>query len=117
MDPLKPRCNYHLAYNVVNDGCNQRSFNDGYHVEHHLNPRRHWTDLPGSFAENVGRYAEEDAVVFEGVDNMAVGVLVMLGRYDVLARHLVQLREPARTRGEGEEFLRARLVPIGAGAG
>ena len=71
----------------------QRTFNDGYHVEHHLHSRRHWTEarvyrllschtqnsrgatlmfvvraqLPGNFMANVDKYAEEDAVVFEVV--------------------------------------------------
>jgi hypothetical protein len=43
---------------------------------------------------------------------MQVGLLVFLQRYDVLATHLVQLREPKRSPAEIERFLRARLVPI-----
>ena len=46
VDPRKPECNYHLTYNVINTPNNQSSFNDGYHIEHHLQSRRHWTELP-----------------------------------------------------------------------
>ena len=112
VDPLKSRSNYHLTYNVVNDECNQRSFNDGYHTEHHLNSRKHWSELPASFAENIKTYAAEDAIVFEKLDPITVGLLVFLQKYDTLAKHLVQFRKPARTTAEVETFLRARLVPI-----
>ncbi len=70
IDPDKPRCNYHLAFNVINHPCNQRSFNDGYHVEHHVNSRKHWSELPASFMANIERYRLEDAIVFQGLDNL-----------------------------------------------
>ena len=70
VDPAKPRCNYHLAYNVINHPCNQRAFNDGYHVEHHVNSRRHWSELPRSFVRNLEKYRDEDAIIFQGIDNM-----------------------------------------------
>ena len=113
VDPANPRSNYHLAYNVINDSCNQRAFNDGYHIEHHANSRKHWSELPSSFLENIGRYAKEDAIVFEGIDPMKVGFLVFSGRYDLLAQHLVQFRKSPRSVVEVEAFLRSRLVPVG----
>ena len=112
VDPKRPRSNYHLAYNVINDECNQRAFNDGYHIEHHANSRKHWSELPTSFIENLNRYAEEDAILFEGLDPMKVGCLVFSGRYDLLAKHLVQFRNPPRSVVEVEAFLRSRLVPV-----
>ncbi len=30
----------------INSGYNQRAFNDGYHIGHHLKANRHWTELP-----------------------------------------------------------------------
>jgi fatty acid desaturase len=72
VDPSNPRSNYHLTYNVINDECNQRSFNDGYHVEHHINSRRHWSELPSNFLANLDRYAKEDAIIFERLDPMKV---------------------------------------------
>jgi fatty acid desaturase len=112
INPEKPRSNYHLTYNVINDECNQRSFNDGYHIEHHLHARRHWTELPSHFAANIKTYAEQDAIVFQQLDPVKVGILVFLQKYDTLASHLVQLKEPKRSAREVEAFLRARLVPI-----
>lgn len=75
VDPSKPRCSYHLAYNVIDHPCNQRTFNDGYHVEHHVNSRRHWSELPGSFVRNLARYRDEDAIVFRGIDNLQASLL------------------------------------------
>lgn len=112
VNPTMPRSNYALTYNVINDQCNQRSFNDGYHIEHHINSRRHWTELPASFIQNVGNYAIEDALVFENMDPIKIGVLVFLGKYDTLNKHLIQFRQPPRTPTEVEAMLRSRLVPI-----
>ena len=70
------------------------------------------TELPASFLRGLDRYAREDALVFEGLDPLRIGVLVFLGRYDVLAGHLVQLRETPMAPGEAEALLRSRLLPI-----
>jgi len=112
VDPRKPECNYHLTYNVINTPNNQTSFNDGYHIEHHLSSRRHWTELPEAFNEKLDKYAEEEALVFDGLDFMAVGFLTFTGNYRVLTDKLVQIKEPRMTPAEAEAMLRARLVPI-----
>jgi fatty acid desaturase len=111
IDPEKPRSNYGLAYNVINHPCNQRSFNDGYHVEHHLNSQRHWSELPVNFMNNLDQYAKEDAIVFEGLDFFQVGMYVFLRRYETLSKHLISFNTK-RTAEEAEVFLRARLRPL-----
>ena len=112
VDPRKPECDYHLTYNVINTRNNQTSFNDGYHIEHHLSSRRHWSELPDAFHAKLDRYAEEEALVFEGLGFMEVGVLVFVGNYRVLAERLVQIKERRLEVKEVEAMLRARLVPI-----
>ena len=112
VDPDNPRSNYHLTYNVINDECNQRSFNDGYHIEHHVNSKRHWSELPSNFKQSLATYAKEDAIVFENLNPIKVGIFVFLEKYNVLAKHLVQFRTPPRSPAEVETFLRSRLVPI-----
>jgi len=109
--PGKNRSNYHLAYNVINTPSNQRSFNDGYHAEHHVKGTLHWSELPANFMRNIDRYREEDAVVFQGTDFIAVGALVFLGRYDKLAKALYPVRR-VRSASETEQFLKERLKPI-----
>ena len=34
------------AITCINSGYNQRCFNDGYHIGHHLKANRHWTEMP-----------------------------------------------------------------------
>ena len=108
IDPDNPRSNYGLAYNVIEHPCNQRSFNDGYHIEHHLNSRKHWSKLPRSYEENLQAYKENDAIVFKGLDFFQVGFLVFTRQYDVLEAHLVNFNGHPNV----ERFLRRRLAPI-----
>jgi fatty acid desaturase len=46
---------------------NARSFNDGYHVLHHLNGRTHWSELPDALAASLERHAARDALCFIGI--------------------------------------------------
>jgi hypothetical protein len=57
-------------------------------------------------------------VVFEGIDFLMVWFYLMLKRYDVLARHFVQLGGPARSQEEIIAFLkeRTRAIPVTAAA-
>jgi hypothetical protein len=42
VDPQRADDNYALTYCCINAADNQYSFNDGYHITHHLNARLHW---------------------------------------------------------------------------
>ena len=109
--PGESRSNYHLTYNVINTPANQRTFNDGYHAEHHIYGAKHWSELPAAFMDRLEKYKEEDAVVFQGTDFMSVGIMVFLERYDKLATLLYPV-SVVRNSIETEAFLRARLRPI-----
>ena len=70
---------------------NRYCYNDGYHVSHHLNPRRHWREHPVHFVQNKGTYGREQALVFHNIDYLMLTVRLLLRDYDHLARCLVPL--------------------------
>jgi hypothetical protein len=91
--PEKSQDNYNLAYNIINDPSNQATFNDGYHISHHINSTVHWGDLPKYFMDNQDKYAKNGAIVFRGLTVFHVGVYVMTGQWKKLASHYVFLDE------------------------
>lgn len=91
VDPKTPENNYRNSITCINHFYNRHCFNDGYHIGHHLTPNMHWTDMPGDFEKNKHLYAEENAIVFEGLDFNGVWLNLMLKRYDKLADHFVNI--------------------------
>ena len=63
-----------MAYSCVAHADNQRSFNDGYHVQHHLNSRLHWSELPARFLETMAQHADADGALIGGRVPCAVPV-------------------------------------------
>jgi fatty acid desaturase len=108
VDASDPGNCYRNSITTINCLYNRRCFNDGYHISHHLKPNRHWTDHPIEYEENLQKYAEEDAIVFEGIDFFIVWLFLMLKRYDWLADRYVQLREEHRTKEEIIALLKER---------
>ena len=110
--PENPRCNFRLAINVVNHPDNQRSFNDGFHVLHHVNSQIHWTDFPSTFVKRLEEHAEKDTLVFHGIGFFDVGVAIFLRRYGWLADRYVNIGQKPRTREEVIELLKDRVRPV-----
>lgn len=103
---------YVNSLTCINSVYNRRCFNDGYHISHHWKPTRHWTEHPQELADNLGAYAENDAIVFEKLDFFLVWVNLMLKRYDTLAEHFVQLDGRERTKEEIIALLKERTKRI-----
>ena len=102
-----------ITYCLVDSPNNQKTFNDGYHVEHHIMSTRHWSDLPKKFMERINEYEEHDALVFCGdVSFLSIGYLVFTENYDRLYEILVQFESNPRSRQEVEKMLRERLMPV-----
>lgn len=112
INPNLPDTPYGITYDIINSPTNQRTFNDGYHIQHHLNSKRHWTQLPVSFQEHQDEMATHDCIVFSGLSFVEVGLCVFLRRYDKLAAHFVDIRNRNLKPCQIEEILRARLRPV-----
>ena len=112
IDPARPENCFVNSITCINTRYNRRCFNDGYHIGHHLKANRHWTEMPGDFSQNLGAYAREGAIVFEGIDFFQVWLYLMLGRYRALARRYVPLGEARPTEDEIVALLRSRTRPI-----
>lgn len=91
VDPERPDNDYTSSITCINSRYNQTCFNDGYHIGHHLVPNRHWTDMPQEVLDNLDKYAENKALIFEGIDFITVTLLLFFKRYQTLANHLINI--------------------------
>ncbi|NCG21201.1 MAG: fatty acid desaturase [Rhodobacterales bacterium] len=108
IDVTDPDNGYKNSNNLVNAGYNHKAYNDGYHIVHHLKPAMHWTDMAQYFEDNMDKFAEADAVCFDGLgDNQSIWFNLMFKRYDNLANHLVNFK--GRTHEEKVAFLKSRV--------
>jgi hypothetical protein len=72
--------------------------------------------LPTEFESNIAEYARNDAIVFEGLDFFLVWLLLMTGRWSMLARAYVRLPgAPLRSESEIVELLKGRMLPFREG--
>jgi hypothetical protein len=112
LDRASPENNFRSAATCVNSRFNHAAFNDGYHIGHHLKSSMHWTDMPGELLKNESRYAQEGAIVFEGLDWGMVWLLLMTKSYRALARRVVPLDGRHLPLEETIELLRSRTAAI-----
>jgi hypothetical protein len=111
----QPANNYRNSITVIRCAYNERCFNDGYHIGHHVNAGRHWTEMPGDFEANAAEYGRQGALVFEGIDFFGVWARLMLGQYGSLAKHYVAVGTTPDQRPSDSaivEMLKARTRPI-----
>lgn len=114
IDTSNPANIYRNSITCIETGYNDRCFNDGYHIGHHLEPTLHWSEMRTAFDRDRSRYAAEGALVFRGVDYFAIWLLLMAKRYDILARRVVQLGPDPMPLADVEAMLRARTMAAAA---
>ena len=112
IDSKSPDNNYRNSITCINSAYNRKCFNDGYHIGHHLRPSMHWTDMPSEFVENQNKYADEKAIVFEGLDFHMVWACLMFKRYDILANRFVNIDNRYNSRKEVIDLLKERTKRI-----
>ena len=70
VNPEAPDSAYGMTYNCIACGDNAITFNDGYHIQHHLNSRTHWSELPVRFMESVEEHAAQAGDGWAEYDSM-----------------------------------------------
>ena len=108
-DPGNP---YKNSITCINTNYNEKCWNDGYHISHHLRPAMHWTEHPIYFKKTIGEYSNNDAIVFDGIHFLHVFIYLMRKRYDLLAKHFVNLENKYSSQDEVISFLKSRTRKI-----
>merc|ERR1711879_324864 len=119
VNPSDAQNNYALSYNCIDTPVNKTTFNDGYHIIHHVNARLHWSEMPKYFYDNKEKHIRGGALTFRGLHFFDVGFLVMTKQLRKLAEeHYVHLGDASSAPGIDavEERLRAWLKPVPSAA-
>ena len=107
-----PGNHFQNSITCINVKFNHKCWNDGYHISHHIDPTMHWTEHPAYFQKHIGEFARERAVVFAGLNYLDIFILLMRDRYDVLAKHFVNVGGVYRSDAEVIALLRERTRPV-----
>lgn len=112
VDADDPANEYKNSITVINHKFNQRCWNDGYHISHHIKPSLHWTEHPAHLMENKQEYADNGAIVFEGIEFGGVWYYLMKKDYDKLASHVVNINNMYESDEEIIKILKQRTKKI-----
>ncbi|QJW88406.1 fatty acid desaturase [Spirosoma taeanense] len=115
VDAEDPGNAYKNSITCINVNYNKKCWNDGYHISHHIRPAMHWTEHPTFFLKTIDKYAQNRAIIFDGLDFLQVFFLLMRGRYDKLAKHMVNLNDTFTDENDAIALLRQRTqrIPVG----
>ncbi|CCH57284.1 fatty acid desaturase [Fibrisoma limi BUZ 3] len=114
VDADDPGNAYKNSITCINVKYNRKCWNDGYHISHHVRPAMHWTEHPTFFLKTIDKYAQNQAIIFDGLDFLQVFILLMRKRYDKLAAHVVNVNGAFRDDDEVIAVMRHRTkrLPI-----
>ncbi|MEM9922039.1 MAG: fatty acid desaturase, partial [Bacteroidota bacterium] len=103
---------YKNSITCINVKYNHKCWNDGYHISHHQKPAMHWTKHPEFFQKTLHEYAENKAVVFDGIDFLQVFVKLMRRDYDSLAENMLNIDNTFSSKEEAIALLKERTQKI-----
>ena len=112
VDSEDPGNAYKNSITCINVKYNKKCWNDGYHISHHIRPAMHWTEHPTFFQKTIDKYAQNQAIIFDGLDFLQIFFLLMRKRYDTLARHMVNVNDTFADQNEAIALLRRRTERI-----
>jgi fatty acid desaturase len=105
---------YKNSITCVNVKYNHKCWNDGYHITHHLKPGMHWTNHPVEFMKTLPLYAENKAIVFQGIGFLGIFLHLMRKDYEKLADNVVNINNTFSSKEELIELMkqRTRRIPV-----
>lgn len=112
VDADDPGNHYKNSATCINHKYNHKCWNDGYHISHHILPSLHWTEHPKHLLNNAGEYAENKALIFDGLDFLGIYLLLMRGRYEELAKHVVNINNTFQSEEEVIALMKERTARI-----
>ena len=112
IDSEDPGNHYKNSITCINVKYNKKCWNDGYHISHHIKPAMHWTLHPEHLQKNLGEYAENRALIFEGLEFLGVWIKLMGKKYDDLADHLVNIEGIFGSKEEAIKVMKERTKKI-----
>ncbi len=115
IDASDPGNDYKNSITCINTKYNHKCWNDGYHISHHEKQSMHWTEHPVYFKKTLQKYIDNDAIVFDGIHFLHVFFWLMGKRYDLLAKHFVNLDNRYSSDEEIIAFLKTRTQKISFG--
>ena len=114
IDHKNPENLYTNSINCINTNYNQKCWNDGYHIIHHLRPGMHYTEMPAELLKRKDDFASHKAIVFDGIHYLHIFTYLLTKRYDKLADNLVNINNMFSSREEAIALMkeRTRKIPI-----
>ena len=112
IDAEDPGNFYKNSITCVNTPYNKKCWNDGYHISHHIKPALHWTLHPEHLQTNLRDYAENKALVFEGIHFLHVWWYLMNKDYPTLAKRVVNVHGMFTSEQEVIDLMRRRTNVI-----
>jgi len=112
IDPDEPGNHFKNSITCINVKFNQKCWNDGYHISHHIDPTMHWTEHPIYFRNHLDDFGKNKAVVFAGLNYGHVFLMLTRNKYEELAKHFVDVGNNFKDDAEVIEFLRGLVKPI-----
>jgi fatty acid desaturase len=112
VDPDDPDNFYKNSITCINTKYNNKCWNDGYHISHHIKPNLHWTLHPDHLLKNKDEYAKNHAFIFEGIHFLHVWYFLMTKNYQALAKRLINLNGIFATDEEAIALMRHRASKI-----
>merc|ERR1719198_2429773 len=93
VNPDDPTSNYGLACNHINAPFNKLTFNDGYHITHHVSSITHWSEMPLHFIQHLDAYEAGGALIFQNIafDELTFNVFAGEAGLRRLAKQVIQI--------------------------